>query len=195
VIGEEVAVATMRAGAHDYLMKDKLLRLVPAIERELQEAEERRQRRQAEEALRNSEKRFRELADMLPQVVFETDIHGNLTFVNRIAFDTFGYTEEDLAAGLNATQLIAIEDRQRAAEGVSQTVAGEANLLGSEYTAVKKNGEMFPAIIFSTRFLRNGGPAGIRGILIDNTQRKQMEQDLFAERSVYWSPSEASAMP
>jgi len=182
VIGEEVAVATMRAGAHDYLMKDKLLRLVPAIERELQEAEGRRQRRQAEEALRTSEDRFRELADMLPQIVFETDIHGNLTFVNRNAFDTFGYTEEDLASGLNATQMIAIEDRHRAVDRVSQTVAGEANLIGSEYTAVKKNGEKFPAIIYSTRFLRDGGPAGIRGILIDITQRKQMEQDLFAEK-------------
>ena len=182
VIGEEVAVATMRAGAHDYLMKDKLLRLVPAIERELQEAEGRRQRRQAEEALRNSEKRFRELADMLPQIVFETDIHGNLTFVNHNAFDTFGYTEEDLASGLNATQMIAIEDRNRAADRVNQTVAGEANLIGSEYTAVKKNGEKFPAIIYSTRFLRDGGPAGIRGILIDITQRMQMEQDLFAEK-------------
>ena len=46
VIGEEVAVAAMRAGAHDYLMKDKLLRLAPAIKRELQEAEGRRRRRQ-----------------------------------------------------------------------------------------------------------------------------------------------------
>ncbi len=182
VIGEEVAVATMRAGAHDYLMKDKLLRLVPAIERELQEAEGRRQRRQAEEALRNSEVRFRELADMLPQIVFETDIHGNLTFVNRNAFDTFGYTEDDLASGLNATQMITIEDRHRAVDRVSQIVAGEANLIESEYTAVKKNGEKFPAIIYSTRFLRDGGPAGIRGILIDITQRKRMEQDLFAEK-------------
>jgi PAS domain S-box-containing protein len=182
VIGEEVAVATMRAGAHDYLMKNKLLRLVPAIERELQEAERRRQGRRAEEALRNSEKRFRELADMLPQIVFEADIDGNLTFVNRNAFDTFGYTEEDLASGLNAMQMIAIEDRHRAADRVSQTVAGDANLIGSEYTAVKKNGETFPAIIYSTRFLRDGGPAGIRGILIDITQRKQMEQELFAEK-------------
>ncbi|GAB64174.1 two-component sensor kinase [Candidatus Jettenia caeni] len=54
-IGEEIAVAAMRAGAHDYLMKDNLARLVPAIERELKEAEERRKRKEAEEALRKSE--------------------------------------------------------------------------------------------------------------------------------------------
>ena len=54
-IGEEIAVQTLRAGAHDYLMKDKLLRLVPTIERELQEVGNRRARRLAEEALQESE--------------------------------------------------------------------------------------------------------------------------------------------
>lgn len=55
-IGEETAVAAMRAGACDYLMKDNLTRLVPAIERELLEAQNRRERRQAERALRNAER-------------------------------------------------------------------------------------------------------------------------------------------
>jgi len=51
-VGEDVAVAMMRAGAHDYLMKDKLARLAPAVERELRDAKTRRERKQAEEALR-----------------------------------------------------------------------------------------------------------------------------------------------
>jgi PAS domain S-box-containing protein len=51
VIGEDEAVATMKAGAHDFILKDKLARLVPAVERELREAEMRRRRRQAEEEL------------------------------------------------------------------------------------------------------------------------------------------------
>ncbi len=55
-IGEETAVAAMRAGAHDYLMKDNLTRLVPAIERELHDCQIRRERKRAEEALRASEK-------------------------------------------------------------------------------------------------------------------------------------------
>ena len=53
-IGEETAVATMKAGAHDYLMKDNLTRLASAIERELREAEERRERKRAEEALQKA---------------------------------------------------------------------------------------------------------------------------------------------
>ncbi len=50
-IGEEIAVQAMKAGAHDYLMKDNLARLVPAVERELREADERRARRVAEETV------------------------------------------------------------------------------------------------------------------------------------------------
>ena len=83
VIGEEVAVATMKAGAHDYLIKDKLLRLVPAIERELQEAEGRRQRRQAEEALRTSEERFRGLIENSPSAIFLTDREHRFSLVNK----------------------------------------------------------------------------------------------------------------
>jgi signal transduction histidine kinase len=58
-IGEDVAVAAMKAGAHDYLIKDRLARLAPAVERELREATERRERRRTESALRQSEDRFR----------------------------------------------------------------------------------------------------------------------------------------
>ena len=58
-IGEELAVAVMKSGAYDYVMKDKLARLVPAVARELREAESRRARRASEEALRESEARLK----------------------------------------------------------------------------------------------------------------------------------------
>ena len=61
-IGEELAVAIMRAGAHDYLLKDDMARLAPAVEREIRDARTRRERSQAEQALNESRERFIEQA-------------------------------------------------------------------------------------------------------------------------------------
>ncbi len=72
-IGEDIAVEAMHAGAHDYIMKDNLKRLNPAVERELKELEVHRQRRQAEEALRHSEHRFRQLAETIEEVFWLVD--------------------------------------------------------------------------------------------------------------------------
>src|SRR5262245_11470893 len=62
-IGEEVAVEALKAGAHDYLLKDRLARLAPAIKREMKEAAQRQKRREADEALRESEERYRRLVE------------------------------------------------------------------------------------------------------------------------------------
>ncbi|WDT75276.1 MAG: response regulator [Candidatus Manganitrophus sp.] len=67
-IGEEIAVRAMKAGAHDYMMKDNLSRLTPAIEREMQEAVRRREHRQADEELRNSRQQLRDLAARLDSI-------------------------------------------------------------------------------------------------------------------------------
>jgi PAS domain S-box-containing protein len=133
-------------------------------------------RKMAEEALRQSEAKFRDLADMLPQIVFETNADGTLTFVNNNAFSTFGYTKDEFALGLNAMQMIAPKDRNRAADRMRQILNGERPLIESEYRAVKKDGTEFPVIIYSSRFLRAGNPAGLRGIMIDITDRKLTEE-------------------
>ena len=135
------------------------------------------EQKRAEEALRQSEAKFRDLANMLPQIVFETDAEGNLTFVNNNAFSTFGYTKEEFASGLNAMQMIAPKDRDRAADRMRQILNDERPLFESEYSAIKKDGTKFPIIIYSSSFLREGNPAGLRGIIIDITDRKLAEEE------------------
>jgi PAS domain S-box-containing protein len=90
-IGEDIAVAAMKAGAHDYLMKGKLARLAPAIDRELREAEARRQRRQARQELRASEAKYKSLTDEMPVGLYRTlaegrVLHANPAFATMLGF-------------------------------------------------------------------------------------------------------------
>ncbi len=134
-------------------------------------------RKRAEETIRESEKRFRDLAEMLPQAVFEFDIHGRFTYVNRFSLDLFGYCREDFEAGVNAVDTIAPQDRERAALNMIRLMDGEMES-GIEYTAVRKNGEAFPVVIYSTSIHRDGRLIGLRGIVIDLTERKRLESQL-----------------
>ena len=98
-IGEDVAVAAMKSGAHDYLMKGQLARLVVAVEREMREAQVRRERRQVEAALRESELRNRLLWENSTDAVIFMDQEGLIHFANPAATRTFGYSNSDLVGG------------------------------------------------------------------------------------------------
>ncbi len=134
------------------------------------------ERKRTEEALRESESRYQELAEMLPQVVFELDLAGRFTFYNRYSLGHFGYAAEDLKA-LNVFQLIAPEDRERAQRNFQKVLRGEPHT-DNEYTVLRKDGSRITAIIYSTAITRGRRPAGIRGILVDITERKRTEERL-----------------
>ncbi|MFO7713604.1 PAS domain S-box protein, partial [Desulfosarcina sp.] len=135
--------------------------------------------------LKESNEKFRNLSNMLPQIVFETDQKGNLTFVNHNAFSTFGYTYDEFESGLNAIDMIAPVDRNRAAERMLEVMNGVESTLGNEYIATKKDGTEFPVIIYSSQILRNGAPAGIRGIIVDIGDRKLAEEQLRKSEEKY----------
>ena len=135
------------------------------------------ERRQTEQALRESEERFRELTDTLPQVVFEADTRGTITYANRRAFELFGYGEEELQQGLNTLEMIAAQDHDRAKANIGRVLKGDKPE-STEYMARRKDGGTFPVMIYSTRIVRDGGVVGMRGIIVDLSEHKAAEKAL-----------------
>ncbi len=91
-VGEEIAVEVMRTGANDYIMKENLTRLVPAIERELREARERCDRRRTEEALYQERERALITLHSIGDGVITTDAEGRVDYMNPVAENVTGWT-------------------------------------------------------------------------------------------------------
>jgi two-component system, cell cycle sensor histidine kinase and response regulator CckA len=132
-------------------------------------------RHRAEAALQESEARFRDMAELLPETIFEMDLDGNLTYANKSGFNQFRFTPGDLEEGLSLESIIAPSHHARLKENVSRILAGE-DLGLNEYTALRRDGSRFPVIARSAVILKEGRPVGLRGFLIDISDRKRLEE-------------------
>ena len=135
------------------------------------------ERKQAERELRESEAKYRELAEMLPEAVFETDMEGIFRFANRKALEYFGYEEADLDKNLCILDMVHLDDRDRARDNLEQLLRGEKT--GEiEYRGRRADGSCFPISVHSGVVTKHGSVTGIRGIIVDITHRKQAEERL-----------------
>jgi two-component system sensor histidine kinase UhpB len=132
-IGEDMAVAAMKAGAHDYLMKGKLARLLPAVERELREADVRRARKRADLALRESEERFRQLGENIGAVFFMSenpsdDSPGHVSYVSPAYERIWGRSRQEIYQNpRDWLEAVHPADLARILEAVPKMVRGEFN--------------------------------------------------------------------
>jgi len=97
-LGEEVAIEALKMGATDYVFKTRLSRILPSVQRALREAEERKQRRRVEEALRASEQNLRLIVDTIPGLIAVQTGAGDIELVNRQLLEYFGKTLEEVKA-------------------------------------------------------------------------------------------------
>jgi len=150
---------------------DELSQTVERLQREM------RERENAERGRDESEARFHELADLLPEAVYETDIRGQVTFVNRRGFEATGYGPGDLERGFLGSEILVPEEREAAREQFRQRLRGEGDVV-REHTVLRKDGSTFPALLRSMPLMRDGKAVGMRGLLIDISQRKELELQL-----------------
>lgn len=168
-IGEEKAVALMKAGAHDYLIKDNLARLAPAVQRELDQAVIWRERRKAELALRESEEKYRTLVEQASDAIFVADADGRYVDVNSAGCKLSGYTREEILQ-------LRMQDFTRVLPSTPLRFAElrAGNALLTEREMIRKDGSSIWVEI-SARQLPDGN---LQGIVRDVTQRKRVEDKL-----------------
>jgi PAS domain S-box-containing protein len=138
------------------------------------------ERKKAEESLKKSEQKYREFADSLPEIVFEADDKGKLTFVNKQVVEIIGYSNDELKQ-MNVFYFLAPEDRQRAIENVQKRLKGEKSS-GNEFMFLRKDGSKFPGMIFSEKIMTAEGNLGLRGVIVNISQLKEVEEQLKEDR-------------
>jgi PAS domain S-box-containing protein len=177
-IGERVAVEAMKAGAHDYVLKDNLARLGPVVQRELQEAAGRQTRRQTEELLRASEERYRRLVETSPDAITVTDLSGKIIMANQRVAELHGYANSDELLGRGIYELFAPDDRHRVAENSRKALA-EGGVRNVEYTMLRRDGTTFSAELSgSVLTSADGEPTAFIGVVRDVSERAEAEEAL-----------------
>ena len=171
-IGEDVAVAAMKAGAHDYIMKDNLARLNTAIERELREAEGRRERRRAEE-------KYRSIFENSVEGIFQTTVEGRFVTANPALARMFGYdSPKQLLENISDVGEKLYVDPERRAE-FDRLIRRDGFVSGFEIQMYRTDGSVMWASA-SVRAVRDaeGAVIAFEGTVEDITERKQAEQAL-----------------
>ena len=176
-MNEDTAVECMKAGAADYVIKEHIKRLGQAVRQALAKKQLRQKRWRAEEALRESEARYRTLVHTLPDTITVTDVAGNITYASPSTLSFYGYTATDRLIGHNILNWVHVSYHGQALEQMKIVLAG-GQVANQEYLLLKQDGTPFFGEI-SASCLKNGSgqAAGIIIVVRDISQRKQAEAD------------------
>jgi PAS domain S-box-containing protein/putative nucleotidyltransferase with HDIG domain len=194
-IADETAVAAMKAGAHDYIMKGNLARLSSAIDRELREAKNRQERRNTEIQLRKSEEKYRTLFEDSSDAIYLNNQEGELIDFNLSTLELFGYTREEML-GIN-TKAVFVNSAEY--DRLQDEIAQKGSVREFKAKLRKKDGTEMDCLITTTvRQARDKSKLGYQGIVRDISElvssRKQIENTLNDLRKALGGTIEAMAL-
>ena len=177
-IGEDAAVSAMKAGAHDYVMKDNLARLIPAVERELREAAIRHQNWLVEEKRRESEQRFRALIENATDIVVIIDKQGIFRYISPSQERIFGYKTVEML-GRNCLDFIYPEDVPVAIAMMKRSLKQpKVSQAAIECRLFRHNGSLCFLEAVATNLLHDPSVKGVVVNCYDITERKHAEEQL-----------------
>ncbi|HMR65121.1 MAG TPA: response regulator [Anaerolineae bacterium] len=174
-INEDTAVECMKAGATDYVIKEHLKRLGQAVIHALEEKKLRQARRQAEEALRQSEERYRTLVYTLPDALIVSDPAVKVTYASASTLQLFGHESEVEVIGRHVLDWVHLNDQEKVKKAIETVLSGGV-IRNQEYLLLKKDGSSFFGEVSASSF--KDGQGQITGIIIirDVTERKLAEE-------------------
>jgi PAS domain S-box-containing protein/diguanylate cyclase (GGDEF)-like protein len=177
-IGEEKAVECIREGMADFILKDRLERLPVAITRALDEKKLREENRHAEHTLRESEAKFRALADAIPAAIFIEE-RGQLVYVNRAAEEISGYSSDELMA-LSFGHLVHPDSKDAVMEHQAKRGTSEQSPYRIEIMIQPRGREPRWLDITVGTFTRDGTPATLT-TAFDVSERKRANQEIHLD--------------
>ncbi len=188
-VGEDIAVGAMRLGAHDYLMKNNFTRLVPAIKRELKEAEGRRQRRDADARLteeiaerRQAEAetlRFKNVLDNTLDMIFMFEPESlRFVYLNQGALLSMGYSREELL-GMTPYQIKPLLPEPKFRQFIAPLLSGEQPSLRFDTLHRRKDGIDFPVSVLLQLVTQSDGRDLFVAIVADITEQKRAQNEIL----------------
>ena len=181
-IGEDTAVNAMKEGANDYLIKGNISRLVPAIEREMQEAEVRRKRREAEAALVRSERRYKRLVAAVTDYIYTVTIKDGTvvkTSHGPGCLTVTGYSHEEYVNNPFLWYQMIYEEDRAAVTGLGDDIRAGKDIPSLEHRIRHKDGSIRWVInTIVPRYSDQGELIAYDGLISDITQRKRAEESL-----------------
>ncbi len=175
-IDEVSAVSAMRAGAHDYVLKGHLERLLPAIERELADAKRRRDRLQTELELRLAQQRFSATFNQAAVGMAHTAPDGHFLLINQRLADMLGAPVEKLLA-LKLEDFLLPSERELDANLFSELLTGMRSGYRVERTLMSHNGSTFPAQLTASLLRHDGDQPSVLWVVEDISARKTAERE------------------
>jgi PAS domain S-box-containing protein len=133
------------------------------------------ERDQAEKNLRYNEYKYREMTEQLPQSVFEADINGHITYVNRTFTVLVGYSKSETIGNLKLYQLFKCDQIEQ--------FFNSQDFQNFECQVFRANGELFPATLYISGIMKLNKMTGIRGVIIDNTEKQKYINELEEARN------------
>lgn len=181
-IDEETAVASMKAGAHDYVMKDRLARLVPAIEREIEEAAIRSASRRSEELFAREQSFRRAIEDSIPSGIFSLGSDGRHTYVNSAFCAMVGWSEDELLERRSPFPYWPASDTEFLTLVYDGLARGVKPGRGVELRFQHRSGKCLDVLLLANLIHdRSGVATGWLASVTDISEAKEIERDLQVE--------------